>query len=46
MKAADEGDRVGASLPGPATGIVERALAPGDRLPEDALGERFGVSRT
>ncbi|GJD96327.1 GntR family transcriptional regulator [Methylobacterium iners] len=26
--------------------IVERALAPGDRLPEDALGERFGVSRT
>lgn len=26
--------------------IVERALRPGDRLPEDALGERFGVSRT
>ena len=26
--------------------IVERALHPGDRLPEDALGERFGVSRT
>ncbi|MFD2236552.1 GntR family transcriptional regulator [Aureimonas populi] len=26
--------------------VIERALAPGDRLPEDALGERFGVSRT
>lgn len=26
--------------------ILERALAPGDRLPEDTLGERFGVSRT
>lgn len=26
--------------------IVEQALKPGDRLPEDALGERFGVSRT
>lgn len=26
--------------------IIERALSPGDRLPEDSLGERFGVSRT
>lgn len=26
--------------------IVERALRPGDRLPEDPIGERFGVSRT
>jgi DNA-binding GntR family transcriptional regulator len=26
--------------------IVEGALRPGDKLPEDALGERFGVSRT
>ena len=26
--------------------IVEQAIRPGDRLPEDALGERFGVSRT
>jgi DNA-binding GntR family transcriptional regulator len=26
--------------------ILERALLPGDRLPEDALGDRFGASRT
>lgn len=26
--------------------ILEQALNPGDRLPEDTLGERFGVSRT
>ncbi|WP_062224267.1 GntR family transcriptional regulator [Aureimonas sp. D3] len=26
--------------------ILERALMPGDKLPEDQLGERFGVSRT
>ncbi|MEN3791360.1 GntR family transcriptional regulator [Fulvimarina sp. MAC3] len=26
--------------------IIERALSPGDRLPEDSLGESFGVSRT
>ncbi|WP_280959973.1 GntR family transcriptional regulator [Aureimonas flava] len=26
--------------------ILERALAPGDKLPEDQLGERFGASRT
>ncbi|MDO1583571.1 GntR family transcriptional regulator [Rhizobium oryzicola] len=26
--------------------IIERALLPGDRLPEDTLGERFGASRT
>ena len=26
--------------------IIERALEPGATLPEDALGERFGVSRT
>ncbi|ONF46781.1 GntR family transcriptional regulator [Methylobacterium radiotolerans] len=46
MKAADEGDRVGAICQALRRAIVERALAPGDRLPEDALGERFGVSRT
>ncbi|MCQ8782883.1 GntR family transcriptional regulator [Mangrovibrevibacter kandeliae] len=26
--------------------ILEQALSPGDKLPEDTLGERFGVSRT
>jgi len=26
--------------------ILEQALKPGDKLPEDTLGERFGVSRT
>jgi DNA-binding GntR family transcriptional regulator len=26
--------------------IIERALRPGDKLPEDVIGERFGVSRT
>ena len=26
--------------------IIERALLPGDKLPEDALGDSFGVSRT
>lgn len=39
-------DRVGAICRSLRRAIVERALTPGDRLPEDALGERFGVSRT
>ena len=26
--------------------IIEQALAPGDKLPEDAIGRSFGVSRT
>ena len=26
--------------------IIEQALEPGEKLPEDAIGERFGVSRT
>ncbi|MDR7039689.1 MULTISPECIES: GntR family transcriptional regulator [Methylobacterium] len=42
----DATDRVGAICRSLRRAIVERALAPGDRLPEDALGERFGVSRT
>ncbi|AXS41537.1 GntR family transcriptional regulator [Breoghania sp. L-A4] len=28
------------------TAILERALSPGMKLPEDSLGERFGASRT
>lgn len=42
----DGGDRAGAICRALRRAIVERALDPGDRLPEDALGERFGVSRT
>lgn len=41
-----EGDRVAAICTALRRAIIERALQPGDRLPEDALGERFGVSRT
>src|ERR1044072_7673180 len=26
--------------------IIEQALAPGAKLPEDAMGDRFGASRT
>ncbi|GLS42765.1 hypothetical protein GCM10007884_07500 [Methylobacterium brachythecii] len=43
---SENGDRVGSICRALRRAIVERALAPGDRLPEDALGERFGVSRT
>ncbi|KQT43006.1 GntR family transcriptional regulator [Aureimonas sp. Leaf454] len=39
-------DRVGAICRAIRSAILERALSPGDKLPEDALGERFGVSRT
>ncbi|KQO72718.1 GntR family transcriptional regulator [Methylobacterium sp. Leaf89] len=39
-------DRVGSICRSLRRAIVERAIMPGDRLPEDALGERFGVSRT
>ncbi|WP_127754394.1 GntR family transcriptional regulator [Devosia sp. 1566] len=39
-------DKAGAICRAIRRAIVERALCPGDRLPEDALGERFGVSRT
>src|SRR4051794_6696564 len=42
----DGTDRVGAICRSLRRAIVERALTPGDRLPEDTLGERFGVSRT
>ncbi|MBX9929968.1 MAG: GntR family transcriptional regulator [Methylobacterium sp.] len=42
----DATSRVGTICRSLRRAIVERALLPGDRLPEDALGERFGVSRT
>lgn len=40
------GDKAGMICRAIRRAIVEQALRPGDRLPEDALGERFGVSRT
>lgn len=42
----EDGDRVGLICRALRRAIIERALEPGARLPEDALGERFGVSRT
>lgn len=40
------GDRVGVICRALQRAIIEQAIAPGTKLPEDALGERFGVSRT
>ncbi len=42
----DAADRVSRICMAIRRAIIERALSPGDKLPEDALGERFGVSRT
>lgn len=45
----DEGgspDRIGVICAALRSAIIERALEPGAKLPEDALGECFGVSRT
>ncbi|MFG1357895.1 GntR family transcriptional regulator [Xanthobacter pseudotagetidis] len=39
-------DRVGTICRALRRAILEQALEPGTKLPEDALGERFGVSRT
>ena len=39
-------DRSSAVYEGLRRAIIEQALLPGDRLPEDAIGEQFGVSRT
>lgn len=41
-----EGDRVSIICQGIRHAIIDGALMPGDRLPEDSLGESFGVSRT
>ncbi|MEX6508657.1 GntR family transcriptional regulator [Jiella sp. M17.18] len=42
----DSADRVNRICSAIRRAIIERALSPGDKLPEDTLGERFGVSRT
>ena len=39
-------DRVGAIYRALRHAIIEQALEPGAKLPEDAIGERFGASRT
>src|SRR4051812_39800188 len=39
-------DRVGLIYRALRHAIIEQALAPGAKLPEDAIGERFGASRT
>jgi DNA-binding GntR family transcriptional regulator len=41
-----ETDRIGAICEALRQAIIEQALKPGMKLPEDTLGERFGVSRT
>ena len=43
---ASENDRIGAICEALRQAIIEQALKPGMKLPEDTLGERFGVSRT
>ncbi|WP_185983795.1 GntR family transcriptional regulator [Aureimonas mangrovi] len=44
--AADLPDRVARICAVIRKAIIERALSPGDKLPEDSLGESFSVSRT
>lgn len=44
--AKDTADRVSRICSAIRRAILEKALMPADKLPEDALGERFGVSRT
>lgn len=41
-----DGDRAAAIARALRNAIMDQALAPGVKLPEDAIGERFGVSRT
>jgi DNA-binding GntR family transcriptional regulator len=45
-KTADRSDKVGVICRALRRAIIEQALEPGAKLPEDSLGERFGVSRT
>jgi DNA-binding GntR family transcriptional regulator len=42
----DAPDRGGLIYKALRSAIIEQALVPGAKLPEDAIGERFGVSRT
>lgn len=44
--ASSGADRAGAIYQALRRAIIEQALEPGAKLPEDAIGERFGVSRT
>src|ERR1044072_860402 len=45
-KNAEPSDKVGVICRALRRAIIEQALEPGAKLPEDSLGERFGVSRT
>ena len=45
-KTAEPSDKVGVICRALRRAIIEQALEPGAKLPEDSLGERFGVSRT
>ena len=45
-KKAANTDRVGTIYRALRRAIIEQALEPGAKLPEDAIGERFGASRT
>src|SRR6201988_3160804 len=45
-KSAVPSDKVGVICRALRRAIIEQALEPGAKLPEDSLGERFGVSRT
>src|SRR4051812_49640545 len=45
-KAKPATDRVGLIYRTLRHAIIEQALEPGAKLPEDAIGERFGASRT
>jgi DNA-binding GntR family transcriptional regulator len=45
-KSSESLDKVGTICRALRRAIIEQALEPGVKLPEDSLGERFGVSRT
>ena len=46
LKSKADPDRAGLIYRTLRHAIIEQALEPGAKLPEDAIGERFGVSRT